>query len=232
MTTPGAVVQDVLFTNGADLIVQAPNVTIRRVKVEGGWINVGGNRNALLEDVTIDRGLGESGLGGEAVVSFGGYTARRVEILDRSEGFRSGGGPVVIEDSFVRIRPPASCGDWHGDGIQGYQSSRLTIRNVTIDFGQGNCGGTGGFFFPGGPDGTPNAYADVNRLLIKGGTYSFRLGTPGSVQGLKIVNNSWTYGPILITDTGCGVISPWEAKIVEADPTFKVVSTVRDQPCR
>jgi hypothetical protein len=236
--TPGTVVQDVLLTNGAGLYITAPNVTVRRVKLDGGWINnVSGQcaNGLVLEDVTIDRGNGESA-GGEGVVSYGGYTARRVAILNRSEGFRSGArgagcGPSTIQDSFIQIRPPDPCGDWHGDGIQGYDSSGVTIRNVTIDFGQGQCGGTAGFFYPGGPDGTPDAFADINRLLIKGGPYPFRLGTRGSVQGLKIVNNSWDFGPILITDAGCGAISPWEAKVVEVDSAFNVTRTVRAVAC-
>jgi hypothetical protein len=237
--TPGAVVQDVLLTNGAGLYINAPNVTVRRVKLEGGWIsNVSGqcSNGLVLENVTIDRGTGENASGGEGVVSYGGYTARRVAILNRSEGFRSGArgagcGPSTIQDSFIQIRPPNPCGDWHGDGIQGYDSSGVTIRNVTIDFGQGSCGGTAGFFYPGGPDGTPDAFADINRLLIKGGPYPFRMGTRGKVQGLKIVNNSWDFGPILITDAGCGAISPWEAQVVEVDSSFNVTRTVRKVPC-
>ena len=95
-------------------------------------------------------------------MSYGGYTARRVEILNRSEG----SGPAhagqaadssTIQDSFIQVRPPAPCGDWHGDGIQGYDSGGLAVRNVTIDFDPGSCGGTGGFFYPGGPDGSPDA---------------------------------------------------------------------------
>ena len=239
--TPGAVVQDVLLTNGAGLYIEAPNVTVRRVKLDGGSIdNVNSDRcgnGLVLEDVTIDRGNGESSSGGEGVVSYGGYTARRVAILNRSEGFRSGArgagcGPSTIQDSFVQIRPPdSSCDDWHGDGLQGYDSAGVTIRNVTIDFGQGTCGGTAAFFYPGGADGTPDAFADINRLLIKGGPYSFRLGTRGSVQGLKIVNQSWDFGPILISDAGCGAVSPWEAKIVEVNSAFHVTKTVRGVPC-
>ena len=38
INTPGAVVQDILFTSGADIVVNAPNVTIRRVKLQGGVI--------------------------------------------------------------------------------------------------------------------------------------------------------------------------------------------------
>lgn len=238
---PGAVIQDVLLKNGAGLYIDAPNVTVRRVKLEGGWIdNVASGRCAnglVLDHVTIGPGPGENDIGGEGVVSSGGYTARHVEIVDRSEGFRSGArgagcGVSRIENSFVQIRPPAGCGDWHGDGIQGYDSAGLVIRNVTIDFQQGHCGGTAGFFYPGGPDGTPDAFANIHRLLIKGGPYPFRLGTRGTVRGLKIVSRSWDYGPVLITDAGCGAIRSWDAHIVKINSKFHVTRTLRRVGCR
>jgi hypothetical protein len=237
VTTPGAVVEDVLFTNGADLFIDAANVTIRRVKLEGGWIRNDCNSGLLLEDVTINRGSSESGEGGEGVVSYGGYTARRVEILDRSEGFRAGDDspgcyPIRIEDSFVRITPPDGCTDWHGDGIQGYDSRHLIVSNVAIEMQEtSQCSGTSPFFYNGGSGGSLNGRADVNRLLLRGGGYPFRMGTPGSVQGLKVVNHSWKYGPISITDAGCEAVTPWEAKIVEADSNNVVTRTVRDLPC-
>lgn len=241
VTTPGAVVQDILFTNGADIHIDAPNVTLRRVKLEGGWIEndgPGGCKNGLLlEDVTITRGNGESGQGQEGVVSYGGYTARRVAILDRSEGFRSGGrsfgcGTATIENSFISITPPDVCGDWHGDGIQGYDSAGLVVRNVAIEFDETGCGGTAPFFYVGGSGGSPNGHADIDGLLLRGGSYSFRMGTPGSVRNLMIVNNGWRSYPILITDSGCSAINPWDAQIVEADQNQRITSTVRSQACR
>jgi hypothetical protein len=69
-------------------------------------------------------------------------------------------------------------------------------------------------------------------LLIRGGGFSFFMGTPGSVQSLMIVNNAWGNGPINITDTGCGVIQPWDAQIVAATPSQLVTGTVRTQACR
>ena len=108
------------------------------------------------------------------------------------------------------------------------------MTRLTIDFQapHGECGGTAPFFYAGGPGGSPNGHAVINGLLIKGGTFSFRMGTPGSVQGLKIVNNSWEFAPISITDSGCGPINPWEAKIVEVDANWNITRTVRNQPCR
>jgi Bacterial TSP3 repeat len=237
VTTPGAVVQDVLFANGADLVIAAPNVTVRRVKLEGGWINNSPGSSCgsglLVEDVTITRTASgvESGLGQEGVISYGGYTARRVEITNRSEGFRSSScGPVTIEDSFARIVRPDVCGDWHGDGIQGYDSTGLRVRNVTIDFvdrtAAGFCGGTAPFFYWGHDN--PSGRADVERILVKGAGYPFRLTTPGSATGVRIVNDSWHFGAISVK---CSIVAPWEAKIVTIDSNYQVASTVRNQPC-
>ncbi len=231
-------VEDVLFTNGASLTIDAPNVTVRRVKFQGGYIRTG-DPGVLIEDTTFDRSAPETN-GGEAVISYCGYTARRVEILDRSEGFREGcDGPTTIEHSFARIKPTEEClngsnGDWHGDGVQGYGGQGLRVTMLTIDFQAGNppgeCGGTSPFFYEGKDN--PEGHAVINGLLLKGGGFTFRLGTPGSVQGLKIVNRSWGFGPISIDGAGCGAISPWEAKIVEVDANWNITRTVRNQPCR
>ena len=55
---------------------------------------------------------------------------------------------------------------------------------------------------------------NVDRMLIGGGGYVYRHQTPGSVTGLRIIDNSWWFGPI---DNRCSVLGPWEAKIVETD---------------
>jgi len=245
VNTPGAVVQNVRFTNGAKLNINAPNVTVQDVELQGGWIDTSGE-NTLIQDTTIDRLAPETD-GGEGVISYCGYTAVRVKILDRNEGFReSGCDPGVattIKDSFVRITPPDSCEngsntDWHGDGIQGYYGTDLIVQNVTIDFHEdAKCQATSPFFYNGGSGGSPNGHAFINGLLLKGGGYSFRLGTPApnSVQGLRIVNKSWRYAPIDITTVdggGCSAISPWEAKLVTVDSNWKVTSTVGNLPCQ
>lgn len=239
VSTPGTVVQDVRFTNGAKLNINAANVTVRRVELQGGWIDTD-QPGVVIEDSTLDRLAPETN-GGEGVISYCGYTARRVKILDRNEGFRESGcpasQPTTIEDSFARITPPANCTDWHGDGIQGYYGTNLHVTNVTIDFHEtSSCGGTAPFFYNGGPGGSPNGHAYVNGLLLKGGGFSFRLGTPApnSVQGLRIVDGSWRYAPIDVYTSdggGCAAISPWEAKIVTVDADW-AATPVRDLPCR
>jgi hypothetical protein len=233
ITQPGAVVQDVLLQN-ANLMVDAPNVTIRRVKLQGGWINnqpgSACNGNGLtIEDTTIEPPPGQSATKeSEGVVSYGGYTARRVKIWRRSEGFRvsskgAGCGPVRIEDSFVKIVDSGDC-VLHADGIQGYGGNALTVVNTTVDGRDIDCG-TAPFFYP---KDQGNTRADVNRLLVMGAGYSFRDGMPGSVRGLKIVNGSWVFGPI---DVRCSVISSWQADIVDINANYQVTRTVRPQPC-
>jgi hypothetical protein len=233
VTQPGAVVQDVLLQN-ANLTVDAPNVTIRRVKLQGGWINnqPGSTCNAnglTIEDTTIEPPPGQTATKEfEGVVSYGGYTARRVKIWRRSEGFRVSGkeagcGPVRIEDSFVKIVDSGDC-VLHADGIQGYGGNAVTVVNTTVDGSDIKCG-TAPFYYPLNQG---NTRADIDRLLVMGAGYSFRDGMPGTVHGLKIVNRSWIFGPI---DVRCSVISSWQADIVEIDANYQVTNTVRPQPC-
>jgi hypothetical protein len=233
VTQPGAVVQDVRLTGGADIIVKANNVTIRRVDLQGGSIDndIGSCGNALLvEDTTIEPASHNGAVNDqEGVIGYGGYTARRVEILGRSEGLRVSSvgdcGPVTVEDSFVRIVPPTPCGDWHGDGLQGWHGDAVTIRNVTIDARTSGCYGTAPFFYPRNQG---NTRATIDGLLVAGQGYSFRDGMPGSVTGLRIVDASWIFGAV---DVYCQALSSWEAKVVTIDANYAVTSVVRNQPC-
>jgi hypothetical protein len=235
----GQVLQDVRLTDGADIRVTGQNVVIRRVEILGGMINnhVGSTcgNGLLVEDVSIlPRAPGAATNDGEGVISYGGYTARRVKIQNRNEGFRVASnqvcGPVTIEDSYAKITPPTpTCGDWHGDGIQGYTAAGLTVRNTTIDMTPNvpGCGGTAPFWYPGGQGNIGSV--TVDRLLVMGQGFSFRLGMPGSVTGLRVVNNSWEFGPIDVTS--CSTINPWEAQIVTIDSNYAVTSVVRNEPC-
>jgi hypothetical protein len=229
------VVQDILFTRG-NLLINAPNVTVRRIKMQGGRItNTQGacDNGLVVEDSTFEPPPGQTRSDmsdSEGVAGVGGYTARRVKVWNRGEGLRDGGkgagcGPVRIEDSFVRVISPNNCGDWHGDGIQGYDGPPLTVTNVTIDFVEDLCGGTSPFFVPANQG---NTTADVNGLLVKGGGLSFRMGVPGTVRGLKIVNRSWYYGAV---DVRCSLLSVWDAVDVTIDANYQVTGTVGPQRC-
>ncbi len=205
ITTPGAVVEDLQVTNGV-LYVRAQNVTLRRVQlVSARIVNEYAGRcygGTLIEDTTIVRGPQDVW---QPVIQSGGYTAKRVKLDGVSEGFRIAGGdvgcgPVLIEDSWVQVDPTVGCDrpgvDWHGDGLQGYWGVPVTVRNSTITITRtAYCQGTAAFFYPD----QYNVSATIENVLLSGGAYVFRLGTPGSVSGLKIVDDSWEYGPVDVT---------------------------------
>ena len=260
VTTAGTVIQDVRFTGGASLIVRAPNVTVRRVEFQGGTISnqVGTTcpgPGLLVEDTSFVPPAGQAFQASDwPAIESGSYTARRVEIVNRGEGFRgSMCGPVRVEDSFAFIHSSttaAGCsGDLHSDGYQSYGAKGGTFNNVTFIFPI-NCGsapyyagyGKGGSSCAGLPDSSCPAQStmnsgtyNINHMLVAGAGYAFRQQTPGTVTGLKIVNNAWAFGPI---DNRCSVLSTWDAQIVtleqdyhNPDSNFRVASTVRNQPC-
>jgi hypothetical protein len=232
VTGNGAVVQDVLI-QGGDLDIEADNVTVRRVKLQGGMINNQPSSHCgnglLIEDTTIEPPAGvDFTKENEGVVSYGGYTARRVKIWRRSEGFRVSGksagcGPVTIADSFEKIVDGDDC-NLHADGIQGYDGNALTVTNTTIDGSDIGCG-TAPFFVP---KEQGNTSANVDQLLVIGAGYPFRLGVPGSVKGLKIADKSWVYGPIAVV---CPLVTTWDAQLVTLTPDYQVASVVKTQPC-
>lgn len=226
VSTAGAVIEDLRITNG-DLLVRAPNVTVRRVEILGGNIHNEGRacfNGLVIEDTSIGRGPGQTTRDtDESAIMVGGYTARNVKITGVPEGFRVGGdsvgcGPVVIEDSYADIVRPDVCGDWHGDGLQGYDGGALTVRNTVLNLHiTGGCGATSPFFYPSGQG---NTSAVIDGLVVYGGGYPFRLGTPGTVRNLHIIDDSWAYGPISVA---CAQVSSWEASISTLGPTGQPV---------
>jgi hypothetical protein len=231
----GAIVEDILFAGG-NLIVDAPNVTVRRVRMQGGRINNWPGptcRNGLVvEDSTFEPPPGQKfSSDSEGATGIGGYTARRVKIWRRQEGFRDSGrsagcGPVRLEDSFAKISIAPGCpGDPHSDGIQGIDGPPLTVDNVTIDFSEAACG-TAPFFVP---DEQGNTTVKVDRLLVMGGGATFRLGVPGSVRRLSIVDRSWSYYPV---DVKCELLTAWDARLVRITRSYRVSRSLRRQRCR
>jgi hypothetical protein len=214
VSQPGAVVED-LRING-DLVIAARDVTVRRVEVVGGVVENwrGSTCNAGLKVVrtTIRRAPDQVTSGDFPALSSGGYTARRVAIIGLPEGFRVGGkdecGPVKIVNSYAKVVSPDECGDWHGDGLQGYDGGQLTLRSSTLKLVEREgCGGTAPFFYPADQG---NTTVSIDGLLVSGGGYSFRLGMPGTVRGLHIQQGEFYYGPI---DVRCSVLSSWQADI-------------------
>lgn len=231
VTTSGAVVSDLRITGGS-LIIDATNVTVRRVEIIGGVINNWPGqtcRNGLvIEDTTIRKGGASTTAATLPAVLDGGYTARNVLIDGWPEGFRVGGksggcGPVTIEDSYANVVRPDVCGDWHGDGIQGYDGAALTVRNTVLTLDESGCGGTAPYFYPD----QGNTSADIDGLLVEGGGFPFRMETPGSVRNLNIVDRSWGYGT---HDVMCSKLTAWSARIVTLDANGQPVP-VRNLAC-
>lgn len=227
----GAVVRD-LRVNG-DLVIAAPDVTVKRVDVVGGqinnWAGSGCQAGLAVRRTTIRRAPGEATSGDEPAISAGGYRAYRVRIDGLPEGFRVGGkdecGPVVIARSYATVVSPDDCGDWHGDALQGYDGAALRIRMSRLELVErGDCGGTAPFFYPSGQG---NTSVDIDGLVVEGGGYSFRLGTPGAVRNLKIVQKGFYYGPISVR---CSMLGAWDAHIVRLDEADQPVD-LRRQRC-
>lgn len=213
VSDPGRVVEDLRIRDGV-IIIDAPNVTLRRVQAINTNLitdSDGTCKNGLLiedSEFLAERRTTDDDL---PVIAPGGYTLRNSVIDGVPEGLRVGGlsrgcDGVVVESSFIRIVAPVQCEDWHGDGIQGYDGNSLTVRNSAIIFlGRDSCGGTAPFFYPSDQG---NTSVDVDGLLVSGGGYSFRNGTRGSVRNLYVIDKSWYYAPISVA---CGLLSSWQA---------------------
>jgi hypothetical protein len=237
ITRRGAVVRDVRFTNGASIVVKADNVTIRRVDLQGGTITnqygdgpAGCGHDLLVEDTTFEQVPGQFEPSDFPVLGEGGYTARRIKVDGRGEGPRfSDCGPVTLEDSFILIHgadaDTPECDAVHSDGVQAYHGMGGTVRNNTIIF-QTPCGTSPWFVTD--HDGNGGVY-HIDRLLVSGAGYSFRQGLPGSVTRLRIVKNSWVYGPL--GDMVCSALSRWDAKLVTVDANYRIKRVVRSQRC-
>ncbi|GAA1935262.1 hypothetical protein [Nocardioides hwasunensis] len=227
----GAVVQDLRIYG--NLVIAAPDVTVKRVDVVGGRIdNWAGSTCQSRLDVrrtTIRNAPGQRTSGDEPALNAGGYRAHRVRIDGLPEGFRVGGkdecGPVRIIRSYATVVAPEECGDWHGDALQGYGGGALKVRMSRLELVEGeDCAGTAAFFYPSGQG---NTAVDIDGLLVEGGGYPFRLGTPGRVHNLKVVRQGDYYGPI---DVKCSALTAWEAHVVRLDGAGQPVH-LRRQRC-
>lgn len=215
LSEPGAVVSDLRITDGV-IYVEAENVTLRRVQAVGSRVvNDAGpvcGSGLLVESSEFVRSSVQTSDGDQQVIGNGGFTVRDVVIDGVPEGIRVGAaqcGDVVVEDSFIRVVPPDVCNDWHGDGIQGYGGGSLTVKNTRIIMHEtADCSGTAPFFYPSGQG---NTSLTIDGLLVEGGGYAFRAGTPGSVRNLQVVRDTWGYGPV---DVLCSALTTWQAHTV------------------
>lgn len=210
----GTVVQDLRITNGT-VRVTAKNVTLRRVHAVNATVanDVNGicGSGLVIEQSSFER-TAVSTETDVPVIGNGGFTVRDVMIDGVPEGIRVGSkhcGGVTIEDSYIRIVPPEVCEDWHGDGVQGHNGGPVVVRRTTIILKErADCPGNAPFFYPEGQD---NTSMDIDGLLVSGGGYSFRAGTPGAVRHLQVVQGSWGFGPV---DIRCDGVSVRQAMVV------------------
>jgi hypothetical protein len=211
----GTVVQDLRIADGT-IYVEAKNVTLRRVHAVGSNVvnDVGDTCGSglVIEASRFEAGSAPTRDTDLSVIGNGGYTMRNVVIDGLPEGIRVGAkqcGDVLVERSFIRVIPPEICQDWHGDGIQGYGGGSVTVKQTRIVMSEtAECSGTAPFFYPSGQG---NTSLTVDGLLVEGGGYAFRAGTPGTVRNLQVVLDSWGYGPV---DVLCSALSEWQAHVV------------------
>ena len=228
---PGTVIEDLLVTG--DIQVRATDVTIRRTRIHGiVWNQYSDTEQfpgLLLEDVEVGPDTGVLTGWGHGAVGTAGYTARRVEIHNVTDGFRVSGDDVVIEDSFVVLTAVAGeCN--HLDAVQGYGGGEgVVIRNNTLD-ARGDCGNAAVFM----ADSSPHAVVEGNLLL--GGAYSLRLNqaeVPATfvARGNRFADGSWDFGPMDVVNSGNLDLTCGDNRIVTVDADYQVTGDVGEVPC-
>lgn len=142
--------------------------------------------------------------------------------------------------------------DWHGDGLQFYDGQYSSVKDTVIlmegALGASECYGTAPYFLANqcntGRNGSPpwatvtcstrqpwynntlaahgGVMADVDGLLVGGGSYPFRTYMPTKVKDLYIKNNDWVYGP---RDAACSVVTAgWGAHLATIDSNGQPVA--------
>ena len=184
LSTPGQVYENKQLTGG--IMVTAPNVTIRNVKLittdpdygikAFGWQNdVSGLK---LEHVEIDLNGHYDAKG----IAFDGYTASNVFIHNGSDCAHMGSN-VTIQDSYCVIGPDTNgdgaiddssfCnGPQHFDGLQSDGGRNITIRHNTI---RNPCGQTSAILLSTNTERIEGVTIDHN--LLSGGGYTVYCGT-------------------------------------------------------
>jgi hypothetical protein len=229
--TRGTVVEDLRITGGI-VYVAAQNVTLRRVHAVDAFVvnDVNGacGSGLVVESSTFVRtsGATETDL---PVIGNGGLAIRDVLIDGVPEGIRVGSkhcGGVAVENSYIGVVPPAECQDWHGDGIQGDNGGSLVVRQSTITLEErADCPGNAPFFYP---DDQSNTSLAVDGLLVSGGGYPFRAGTSGTVRNLRVVDESWGYGP---AEVSCPAVTVTGSHLVTVAANGRTTSVGPLTPC-
>lgn len=229
--TAGAVVEDLRITGGI-VYVAAQDVTLRRVHAVDAFVvnDVNGECGSglLVESSSFERtpGATETDL---PVIGSGGYTIRDVLIDGVPEGIRVASkqcGGVTVENSYIGVVPPEACDDWHGDGVQGYNGGEILVHQSTITLEERpDCPGNAPFFYP---EDQGNTSVTIDGLLVSGGGYPFRAGTTGTVRNLRVVDESWGYGPAEVT---CPAVAVTGSHVVTVADDGRTTPVAPLTPC-
>jgi chitodextrinase len=199
VTTAGAVLQnlDITYTGSEPAVsVNAPNVTIRNVRVRSNGIaliqvNVGGS--LLIEDSELINQPAAGQPNCHNGIATGSYTARRLEIRGCENGAEMFRGNVVFEDNYVHdldnVGPSYVFGNEapHSDGVQlNGGATNVVIRHNTIDpIPSGERGGTSGII---GNTSGDNVRIEDN--TIDGGGSSYAIYVPRTAKSAWFVNRN------------------------------------------
>jgi hypothetical protein len=190
----GAVIEDLDITG--EIMVNADNVTIRRVKITSGdYYPIrydDPHRGLVIEDSEI---IGTSD-DVTAAVSFAHYTARRVNVHGGADGFKADE-DVLIEDCFIH---DLRNGDGqHNDGVQSTGGKGVTLRHNVIS-------GASNAAVQTGDEGAATEDLLIECSWLSGGGYTLNIrGTGATVpKNTRILNNRFgrdsAYGPWTLDD--------------------------------
>ncbi len=205
INTDGAIIQDLNISG--QIVVNADNVTIRRVRVTSGDyypIDYTNHTGLLIEDSEVI-GLSSNVTAG---LSFDNYTARRVYLTGAADGFKANAN-VLIEDCYVNQLAIGQ--DTHNDGVQTTGGSNVTLRHNT--FKLGDQSGVSAVVQAGNEWGDNTDWVIENNLMDGGG---WTINASGNRNiNFQILNNRFTRR----AGYGVGYVqgSTWSGNIYDDD---------------
>jgi len=193
--TAGTVVEN-LDIEG-EVTILADNVTLRNVRIRSGdYYPIryfdNDNHGLLVEDCEIEGTSDDV----TASLSFGNYTARRLNIHGGADGFKADEN-VVIEDCWIHDLRNGP--DQHNDGVQSTGGKGVTIRHNAISGASNACVQTG-------DEGAATEDLTVQCNWLSGGGYALNIRGTGATRpkNTKVIDNRFArdsaYGPWTIDD--------------------------------